>query len=166
METIRSRQFVEAVPRARLARRLRFAAVFGPGLLVTLADTDAGNVVTGAQAGEQWGYRPLPLLLLLIPMLYMVQELTVRLGIFAGRGHGELIWQNFGPAWAWVSISELAVATAGSLVSEFTGARRKAAYSPRDCHGTNGSFPGTLSRTGARPISKLRAGTPYWEEHE
>jgi hypothetical protein len=46
-----------------------------------LADTDAGNVVTGAQAGAQWGYRLLPLLplLLLIPLLYMVQELTVRL---------------------------------------------------------------------------------------
>ena len=59
---------------------LRAAAVWGPGLLVMLADTDAGNVVTGAQAGAQWGYRLLPLLLLLIPMLYMVQELTVRLG--------------------------------------------------------------------------------------
>jgi hypothetical protein len=46
----------------------------------TLADTDAGNVVTGAQAGAQWGYRLLPLLLGLMPMLYMVQELTVRLG--------------------------------------------------------------------------------------
>ena len=54
--------------------------VWGPGLLVMLADTDAGNVVTAAQAGAQWGYRLLPLLLLLIPMLYMVQELTVRLG--------------------------------------------------------------------------------------
>ena len=48
-----------------------------------LADTDAGNVVTGAPAGAKWGYRLLPLLLLLIPMLYMVQELTVRLGIYA-----------------------------------------------------------------------------------
>ena len=64
-------------------------AVWGPGLLVMLADTDAGNVVTSAQAGATWGYRFLPLLLLLVPMLYMVQELTVRLGIFSGRGYGE-----------------------------------------------------------------------------
>ena len=49
----------------------------GRGILVMLADTDAGNVVTAAQAGAQWGYRLLPLLLLLIPMLYIVQELTV-----------------------------------------------------------------------------------------
>ena len=63
-------------------------AVWGPGLLVMLADTDAGNVVTAAQSGVQWGYRLLPLVLILVPMLYMVQELTVRLGIHTQRGHG------------------------------------------------------------------------------
>ena len=40
---------------------LRAIAVWGPGLLVMLADTDAGNVVTAAQAGVQWRYRLLPL---------------------------------------------------------------------------------------------------------
>jgi Mn2+/Fe2+ NRAMP family transporter len=95
--------------------------VWGPGLLVMLADTDAGNVVTGAQAGAQWGYRLLPLLLLLIPVLYLIQELTVRLGLYTGRGHGELIRQQFGLGWAWLSTSGLAVATVGSLVTEFTG---------------------------------------------
>jgi NRAMP (natural resistance-associated macrophage protein)-like metal ion transporter len=87
-----------------------------------LADTDAGNVVTGAQAGAQWGYRLLPLLLVLMPMLYMVQELAVRLGIYTGRGHGELIRERFGVGWAWLSTAGLAAATIGSLVTEFTGA--------------------------------------------
>ena len=96
-------------------------AVWGPGLLVMLADTDAGNVVTGAQAGATWGYRFLPLLLLLIPMLYMVQELTVRLGIFTGRGYGELVRTRFGAGWAWLSLLGLATAVIGSLVTEFTG---------------------------------------------
>src|ERR1700692_2110659 len=86
---------------------IRWIYVCGPGVLVMLADTDAGNVVTGAQAGAQWGYRLLPLLLLLIPMLYMVQELTVRLGICTGRGHGELIRERFGVGWAWVSTGGL-----------------------------------------------------------
>lgn len=96
-------------------------AVWGPGLLVMLADTDAGNVVTGAQAGAIWGYRLLPLLLLLIPMLYMVQELTVRLGLSTGQGYGELIRERFGAGWAWVSLLGLAAAVIGSLVTEFTG---------------------------------------------
>jgi len=104
-----------------LAALLRRTAVWGPGLLVMLADTDAGNVVTGAQAGARWGYRLLPLLVLLIPVLYMVQELTVRLGIHTGRGHGELIRERFGPGWAWLATAGLAVATLGSLVTEFTG---------------------------------------------
>ncbi|MEX3936452.1 NRAMP family divalent metal transporter [Paraburkholderia phymatum] len=86
-----------------------------------LADTDAGNVVTAAQAGAQWGYRLLPLLLLLVPLLYMLQELTVRLGVFTGRGHGELIRERFGRGWAWLSAGSLAIATIGSLITEFTG---------------------------------------------
>jgi NRAMP (natural resistance-associated macrophage protein)-like metal ion transporter len=105
----------------RIATIFRLLAVWGPGLLVMLADTDAGNVVTAAQAGASWGYRLLPLLLLLTPVLYMVQELTVRLGIHTGKGHGELIRERFGAGWAWLSMAGLAVATAGSLVTEFTG---------------------------------------------
>ena len=110
-----------APPIAKTRSVLAKIAVWGPGLLVMLADTDAGNVVTGAQAGATWGYRLLPLLLLLIPMLYMVQELTVRLGIFTGRGYGELIRERFGPLSAWASLFGLAVAVLGSLVTEFTG---------------------------------------------
>jgi Mn2+/Fe2+ NRAMP family transporter len=101
-------------------RRLRAMAVWGPGLLVMLADTDAGNVVTAAQGGAEWGYRLLPLTLILIPPLYLMQELTVRLGIFTGRGHGELIRQRFGTRWAWLSAGGLTAATIGSLVTEFT----------------------------------------------
>ena len=85
-----------APPLRKTISALGRIAVWGPGLLVMLADTDAGNVVTGAQAGAIWGYRFLPLLLLLIPMLYMVQDLTVRLGVVTGRGYGELIRERFG----------------------------------------------------------------------
>ena len=99
---------------------LRALAVWGPGLLVMLADTDAGNVVTAAQSGAMWGYRLLPLTLLLIPLLFMVQELTIRLGIFTARGHAALIRDTFGRGWAWLSIASLAVATIGSLITEFT----------------------------------------------
>ena len=112
----------EAQPgNVRAASFARSIAIWGPGLLVMLADTDAGNVVTAAQAGAQWGYRLLPLVLVLIPMLYMVQELTVRLGLYTGRGHGELIRERFGIGWAYVSTLGLAAAVIGSLITEFTG---------------------------------------------
>jgi Mn2+/Fe2+ NRAMP family transporter len=54
-------------------------------------------------------------------MLYMVQELTVRLGLYTGRGHGELIRARFGLGWAWLSTLALAAAVIGSLITEFTG---------------------------------------------
>lgn len=107
--------------RPLFVRALRSIAVWGPGLLVMLADTDAGNVVTAAQSGAQWGYRLLPLLLLMIPLLYMVQEITVRLGIYTGQGHGELIRDRFGRHWSWLAALGLIVATVGSMVTEFTG---------------------------------------------
>ncbi|MGO9421118.1 NRAMP family divalent metal transporter [Roseiarcus sp.] len=100
---------------------VRALAVWGPGILVMLADTDAGNVVTAAQGGAQWGYRLLGPILLLIPMLYLVQELTVRLGVYTGRGHAELIRERYGLGWALVAVAGLAAAAIGSLVTEFTG---------------------------------------------
>jgi len=103
------------------SRISRYAAIFGPGLVVMLADTDVGSIITAAQSGAQWGYRLLLLQLLLIPILFMVQELTVRLGLYTGRGHGELIQETFGTVWAWVSVAGLAVAVFGALITELAG---------------------------------------------
>lgn len=105
----------------RGGRLARFLAVLGPGVVVMLADTDVGSIITAGQSGVQWGYRLLLLQAVLIPILYMVQELTVRLGVFTGRGHGELIKQTFGGFWAWVSVAGLAVATTGALLTELSG---------------------------------------------
>ncbi|HYB50528.1 MAG TPA: divalent metal cation transporter, partial [Burkholderiaceae bacterium] len=106
---------------ARPLRWRRFAAVAGPGLVVMLADTDAGSVVTAAQSGALWGYGLLALQFVLIPVLYVVQELTVRLGITTGRGHGHLIKAHFGAAWAWFSVGTLVLACLGALLSELSG---------------------------------------------
>jgi len=93
----------------------------GPGLLVMLADTDAGSIITAAQSGAQWGYKLLALQLILIPILYMVQELTLRLGLVTGKGHGELIRDRFGKPWAWLSVSTLMVACLGAIVTQLSG---------------------------------------------
>jgi Mn2+/Fe2+ NRAMP family transporter len=97
------------------------AAVWGPGLLVMLADTDAGNVVTAAQAGSLWGFRLAPLLILLIPVLVIVQDLALRIGVFRGCGFGALVRERFGRTGAYAAAAALVVATIGSLVTEFTG---------------------------------------------
>jgi Mn2+/Fe2+ NRAMP family transporter len=107
-----------------MPRRIRlrnFLAVAGPGLVVMLADTDAGSVITAAQSGAGWGYRLLWLQLALIPVLYVVQELTVRLGVGSGEGHAQLIVKHFGKAWGWFSVLTLLVCCAGALLTEFAG---------------------------------------------
>ena len=95
--------------------------VFGSGLVVMLADSDAGSVITAGQSGVRWGYRLLALQLLLVPILYMAQELTVRLAIFTRRGHAELIRDTFGPLYAWIAALVLTIASIGALLTEFSG---------------------------------------------
>ncbi len=112
----------EPSPAPRL-RWLRFGllAVWGPGLVVMLADTDAGSVITAAQSGAQFGYQMVLPQLILIPILYAVQEMTVRLGIVTGQGHGALIRARFGRGWAWVSAFTLFASAIGALLTEFAG---------------------------------------------
>lgn len=105
----------------RLSGWRRFMLVAGPGLVVMLADTDAGSVITAAQSGAQWGYHLLALQFALIPILYIVQELTVRLGVVTGKGHAQLIREHFGSRWAWISVITLVVACIGALLTELSG---------------------------------------------
>ena len=95
--------------------------VCGPGLMVMLADTDAGSIATAAQSGARWGYQLLALQVVLVPVLYLVMELTVRVGVVTGKGHAQLIREQFGARWAFVSIATLAVSATGALVTEFAG---------------------------------------------
>jgi Mn2+/Fe2+ NRAMP family transporter len=122
-ETLAAAESLNSPARAEAAAAPRslwlVIANIGPGILVMLADTDAGNVVTAAQSGARWGYRLLPLLLGLTPVLYMVQELAMRLGIFTGLGYSELVRHRFGSAWAWTMAAGLVVAVAGSMTTEF-----------------------------------------------
>jgi Mn2+/Fe2+ NRAMP family transporter len=121
MSLSNSTNLVARADRPKWVKRLPFLAVFGPGLVVMLADTDVGSIITAGQSGVQWGYKLLLVQAILMPVLYVVQELTVRLGVFTGRGHGELIREAFGPGWAWLSAAGLGVATIGALLTEFSG---------------------------------------------
>ena len=106
---------------AARSRWAQFLAVAGPGIVVMFADTDAGSIVTAAQSGAQWGYRLLLLQLVLVPVLFLVQELSVRLGVVTSKGHGDLIKQHFGTGWAWLSVGTLLIACVGALLSELGG---------------------------------------------
>ena len=115
---------VSKVNKPRMGSGKRFLlmlSAMGPGIVVMLADTDAGSIITAAQTGAQWGYKLIGLMLILIPILYIVQELTTRIGIVTKKGHGELIEETFGKGWAWLSVCTLFVSTIGALITEFSG---------------------------------------------
>ncbi len=115
-------------PAAPAARRtdwrrwlLRFLAVAGPGLVVAFADTEAGSITTAATSGAQYGYKLILLQLLLIVPLFVVQEMTVRLGVVTGKGHARLIREHYGIGWTWVSLGTMLVTNIAALVTEFAG---------------------------------------------
>jgi Mn2+/Fe2+ NRAMP family transporter len=77
--------------------------------------------MTAAQSGAQWGYQLLLLQFLVIPLLFMVQELTVRLATGTGCGFGELILRRFGRGWALLAIATLVISCFGALVTQLVG---------------------------------------------
>ena len=59
--------------------------------------------------------------MLLGPVAYYVQEMTVRLGAVTKRGHAEAIFDGFGPFWGWFSLLDLFLVDFLTLVTEFIG---------------------------------------------
>jgi len=100
-------------------RLAHFMVVAGPGLIVMVADNDAGAVSTYTQAGAQYGTSLLWVLLLLLPVTYCVQEMVARLGIATGEGHAAMIYQRFGRWWGRFSLIDLLVVNFLTLVTEF-----------------------------------------------
>ena len=76
-----------------------FLSVLGPGIIVMVADNDAGGISTYAVTGSKYGFSLLWIFIILLPMAYYVQEMTVRLGAVTKRGHAEAIFEGFGPFW-------------------------------------------------------------------
>jgi len=78
----------------------RVLATIGPGLMVCFADTDGPCLITAADSGAEYGYRLLMLQILLAPILFVAQELTVRLGLLRGMGVVGLVKADVGKIWA------------------------------------------------------------------
>ena len=109
---------------ARLTWRQRLAtlaAIVGPGLIVMVGDNDAGAFATYTQAGQNYGTSLLWTLLLLVPVLYVNQEMVLRLGAVTGVGHGRLILERFGRFWGAFSVIDLFLLNALTIVTEFIG---------------------------------------------
>jgi NRAMP (natural resistance-associated macrophage protein)-like metal ion transporter len=109
-------------PRRGWLRRLTtFFAILGPGLIVMVGDNDAGAFGTYTQAGQNYGTTLLWTMLLLVPVLYVNQEMVLRLGAVTGVGHARLILERFGKFWGAFSVIDLFLLNALTIVTEFIG---------------------------------------------
>ena len=97
------------------------ALIAGPGILVMVADNDAGGITTYTATGAKYGFDLIWFLVLLGPIAYFVQEMTVRLGAVTKRGHAEAIFDAFGTFWGWFSLFDLSLTDWLTLISEFIG---------------------------------------------
>jgi NRAMP (natural resistance-associated macrophage protein)-like metal ion transporter len=102
-------------------RLIAFLAVMGPGLLVMVADNDAGSVSTFAQAGQSYGLDWLWLVGALAVALFLMQEMASRLGAVTGAGHARLIYERFGRRWGMFALGDLVVLNVLTLVTELIG---------------------------------------------
>ncbi len=103
-------------------------AIVGPGLIVMVGDNDAGAFATYGQAGQNYGTRLLWTLLLLVPVLYVNQEMVLRLGAVTGVGHARLILERFGKFWGAFSVIDLFILNALTIITEFIGITLAAGY--------------------------------------
>jgi Mn2+/Fe2+ NRAMP family transporter len=119
----------DIAPRRGLSKRIKtLLAIMGPGLIVMTGDNDAGAFGTYTQAGQNYGTVLLWTLLLLIPVLYVNQEMVVRLGVVSGVGHARLILERFGKFWGAFSVIDLFVLNALTIIVDFIGLSLAATY--------------------------------------
>jgi Mn2+/Fe2+ NRAMP family transporter len=112
----------DTLPRKSFRHRWQtLLAIIGPGLIVMVGDNDAGAFGTYTQAGQNYGTSLLWTLLLLVPVLYVNQEMVLRLGAVTGVGHARLIFERFGKFWGAFSVIDLFLLNALTIVTEFIG---------------------------------------------
>ncbi len=112
----------------RLAVRLRrfrrlfiLLGVVGPGLITSNADNDAGGIATYSQAGAQFGYKMLAILVAVTISLAVVNEMGARMGVVTGKGLADLIRERFGVRGTTFAMLLLLFANAFTTVAEFAG---------------------------------------------
>jgi NRAMP (natural resistance-associated macrophage protein)-like metal ion transporter len=119
----------DIAPRVGWRARLKtLLAIVSPGLIVMVGDNDAGAFGTYNQAGQNYGTTLMWTLMLLIPVLYMNQEMVVRLGAVTGVGHARLILERFGRFWGAFSVIDLFLLNALTIVTEFIGVTLALSY--------------------------------------
>ena len=102
-------------------RILLFFAVLGPGFITANVDNDSGGILTYSQAGAQYGYSLLWMMIPITIALTVVQEMNARMGVVTGKGLSDLIREEFGLRITFLLMVALVVVNFTNVVTEFIG---------------------------------------------
>ena len=102
-------------------RILLFLAVLGPGFITANVDNDSGGIFTYSQAGAQYGYALLWMMIPITIALTVVQEMNARMGVVTGKGLSDLIREEFGLRFTFLLMVALVVVNYTNVVTEFIG---------------------------------------------
>ena len=102
-------------------RILLFLAVLGPGFITANVDNDSGGIFTYSQAGAQYGYGLLWMMLPITLALIVTQEMCARMGVVTGKGLSDLIREEFGLRLTFVLMMLLVIVNYTNVVTEFIG---------------------------------------------
>ncbi|HVN69076.1 MAG TPA: Nramp family divalent metal transporter [Candidatus Binatia bacterium] len=98
-----------------------FLSIVGPGIITANADNDVGGILTYSQAGAQFGYSILCLLIPIAVVLIVVQEMCARMGAITGKGLADLIRENFNIRVTFWVLFLFVLGDIGNTTTEFAG---------------------------------------------
>lgn len=102
-------------------RIMLFLALLGPGIITANVDNDSGGIFTYSQAGAQYGYKLLWMMIPITLALIVVQEMCARMGVVTGKGLSDLIREEFGLRLTFVLMVLLVIVNYTNVVTEFIG---------------------------------------------
>src|SRR5579864_3976087 len=99
----------------------QFFQVMGPGIVSGAADNDPAGVITYIQIGATTGFSLLWLMLLSTPILYVLEDMSARLGIVGKHGIGRVLCRRYGTAVAFVIVIPTLVSNVITIGADLSG---------------------------------------------
>lgn len=96
-------------------------AVMGPGLVTAFADNDAGGVATYSMAAGKFGYQILITLIPITVVLFITQEIGVRIALASGKGLADLIRERYGIITSFFMLLLIFTVNFGVILQDMSG---------------------------------------------
>ena len=114
-------QFLSTATKSRLSRVMLILALIGPGIITANVDNDAGGIATYSLAGGNYGLTTMWSMIPVGLFLFIVQEMSARLGAVTGKGLADLIRENFGLRLTFWVLLAVGFTNLANTMGEFAG---------------------------------------------